>query len=142
MTAMEKITSLIAIMLFIVTSSACSIYKVASQPGPADLKGLGVGSPRTQVIASLGIPKFSDTDPEGRKQDVFEFQSGFNQASKARILPYLAADVFTLGLAELVLWPIEMTVMERAVCTAMASYDPSQKVEVWRVTQKDGFQGC
>jgi hypothetical protein len=139
---MEKLTTLIAIVVLIVTSSACSIYKAASQPGPADLQGLGVGSPRTQVIASLGIPKFSDTDSDGRKQDLFEFPSGFSQASKARILPYLAADFFTLGLAELVLWPIEMTVMEAAVCTATASYDSSQKVEAWRVTQKDGFQGC
>ncbi|HEX3203841.1 MAG TPA: hypothetical protein VHQ67_03745 [Nitrospiraceae bacterium] len=139
---MGKLTTTIAIALLMASHSACSIYKVASQPGPADLSHLGIGSPRTQVIASLGIPKFSDMDPEGRKQDIFEFQSGFNQASKARILPYLAADVFTLGLAELVLWPIEMTVMERAVCTAMATYDPSQKVETWRVTQKDGFQGC
>jgi hypothetical protein len=71
-----------------------------------------------------------------------EFQSGFHQASKARVIPYLAADVFTLGLAELILWPLEMTVMERATCTAVATYDPSQKVETWLVSQKDGVQAC
>ncbi len=94
------------------------------------------------VITKLGPPKFSDADPEGRKQDTFEFTSGLHQASKARIIPYLAADIFTLGLAELILWPIELTVMERATCIAMATYDQSHKVEVWNLSQKDGVQGC
>ena len=83
--------------------SSCSVYKVATQPGPVDYKHLGVGSPRQQVISVLGAPKFSDVDPLGQKQDTYEFQSGFHQASKARIIPYLAADFFTVGLAELVL---------------------------------------
>jgi hypothetical protein len=122
--------------------AACSVYKAGSQPGPADLTGMGIGTPRAQVISHLGAPKFSDVDPQGRKQDVFEFESGMNQAAKARIIPYLAADVFTLGLAELVLWPTELTVMERAKCVATVTYDAAQKVETWNVTQKDGVQGC
>ncbi|MDN5941484.1 MAG: hypothetical protein L0H94_06350 [Nitrospira sp.] len=73
---------------------------------------------------------------------MFEFESGMNQASKARIILYLAADFFTLCLAEVILWPMEMTVMERAKCNAIATYDPQQKVETWNVTQKDGVQQC
>jgi hypothetical protein len=118
----------------------CSVYKAASQPGPADITGIGVGSRRTEVITRLGAPRFSDTDPTGQKQDTFEFQSGFHQASKARVILYVAADVFTLCLAELLLWPLELTVMERASCIAVATYDPSQKVESFAVTQKDGVQ--
>ena len=90
----------------------------------------------------LGAPKFSDTDPQGRKQDTFEFQSGLHQASKARIILYLAADVFTLALAEFILWPMELTVMERATCTVFATYDADHKVESWSVSQKAGVQGC
>lgn len=90
----------------------------------------------------LGAPKFSDTDAQGKKQDTFEFQSGLHQGSKARIVLYLAADVFTLGLAEIILWPMEMTVMERAECTGFATYDQSHKIEIWKVMQKDGVQGC
>ena len=90
----------------------------------------------------LGAPKFSDTDAQGKKQDSFEFQSGLHSGSKARIIFYLAADPFTLCLAEIILWPVEMTVMERAVCNAYATYDASQKVEIWNVKQKDGVQGC
>jgi hypothetical protein len=132
----------IAMVLLILTHSSCSVYKAATQPGPADLTGLGIGSPRAEVITRLGAPKFSDTDPQGRKQDSFEFESGLHQGSKARIILYLAADFFTLALAELILWPMELTVMERAKCIAFVTYDPTQKVEIWKVTQKDGVQGC
>ena len=132
----------IALVLVILAHSSCSVYKASTQPGPANLTGLGIGSSRGEVITRLGAPKFSDTDPQGRKQDTFEFESGFHQASKARVILYLAADVFTLTLAELILWPMELTVMERAKCLAFVTYDQSQKVEIWNVTQKDGVQGC
>ena len=132
----------IAMALVILAYSGCSVYKASTQPGPADLTGLGIGSPRQEVITKLGAPKFSDTDPQGRKQDTFEFESGLHQASKARVILYLAADFFTLTLAEVILWPMELTVMERAKCIAFVTYDPTQKVETWKVTQKDGVQGC
>jgi hypothetical protein len=103
---------------------------------------MGIGTRRVEVITRLGAPKFSDTDPAGKKQDVFEFESGFHQGSKARVILYLAADLFTLCLAEIILWPMEMTVMERAKCIANVTYDESQKVENWVVAQKDGVQGC
>ncbi|MEK6804836.1 MAG: hypothetical protein AABZ34_19580 [Nitrospirota bacterium] len=132
----------LAIIFILLSQSACSVYKAASQPGPADITGIGVGSRRIEVITRLGAPKFSDTDQSGQKQDTFEFQSGFHQASKARVILYIAADVFTLCLAELILWPIELTVMERASCVAVATYDPTQRVEAFALTQKDGVQGC
>ncbi|MEY4704393.1 MAG: hypothetical protein RL042_589 [Nitrospirota bacterium] len=125
-----------------VAQSACSVYKAATQPPPADLQGVGVGTSRQELIQRLGAPKFSDTDAQGRKQDSFEFYSGMHSASKSRIILYVAADVFTLTLAELILWPMELTVMERATCNGFATYDQSQKVEAWKVSQKDGVQDC
>ncbi len=121
----------------------CSVYKVASQPGPADLTGIGVGTPRQIVISQLGAPKMIDSDANGNKQDIFEFQSGMHQATKVRGVLYLAADVFTLTLAELVLWPIEMTILESATCTGIATYDGRLKVESWMVTnKKNSLQNC
>lgn len=136
-----KLLSLI-ILFVLSTQPGCSVYKASTQPGPADLTGLGIGSRRAEVITRLGAPKFSDTNPEGNKQDVFEFHSGMHQASKARVIPYLAADLFTLALAEVILWPLEMTVMESASCIANVTYDPSQKVETWILSKKDGVQSC
>lgn len=129
-------------VLVILAHPACSVYKAATQPPPADLTGIGVGMPRTQVITRLGPPKFSDTDQQGNKHDTFEFDSGLHSASKARVIPYLAADFFTLALAELVLWPMELTVLERAKCIAVVTYDPLHKIETFNVTQKDGLQAC
>lgn len=67
----------IGLLLAFLAQTGCSVYKAASQPGPADLNGIGVGSRRTEVITRLGAPRFSDTDQNGQKQDTFEFQSGF-----------------------------------------------------------------
>jgi hypothetical protein len=132
----------LAIVSFLATQTACSVYKAATQPPPADLQGIGVGTPRQELILKLGAPKFSDTDTQGKKQDTFEFYSGMHGASKARIILYLAGDLFTLCLAEIIFWPMELTVMEKAVCNGFAVYDGNQKVETWKVSQKDGVQDC
>ena len=139
---MKKPIVILTLCSFLFVQSACSISKAANQPPPADLLGLGVGSPRQEVIQRLGTPTFTDTNAEGKKQDSFEFQSGMHGASKARIILYVAGDLITLGLAELIFWPLELTLMKSATCNAFATYDASQKVEVWSVKQKDGVQGC
>jgi len=132
----------VAIILAVVPQPACSVYKAATQPGPADLSALTVGTQRVDVIGKLGAPKLSETGANGNKQDTFEFQSGFHQASKMRVVPYMAADAFTIGLAEILLWPMELTVLERANCVAVVTYDANEKVEESKVTKKDGVQAC
>lgn len=139
---MKTAMIMLTLVAFISTQTACSVYKAATQPPPADLQGIGVGTPRQELILRLGAPKFSDTDPQGHKQDTFEFFSGLHGASKARIILYLAGDVFTLCLAEIIFWPLELTVMEKAVCNGFAVYNTDQKVETWKVAQKDGVQDC
>ena len=139
---MKKLSVLLMLGSLLFFQNACSIYKASTQPPPADLQGLGIGSSRMEVIQRLGPPKFTDTDSLGRKQDTYEFYSGMHQASKARILLYLAGDFFTLGLAELIFWPMELTVMEKATCNALAQYDSEKKVETWKLSQKEGVQGC
>ncbi len=135
---MKKILIGLLIML-----SGCSVYKAATQPGPADLTGIGVGTPRQEIISRLGAPKMIDTAPNGNKEDIFEFQSGMHQGTKARVVLYLAADVFTLTLAELLLWPAEMTFMDSATCTGIAIYDNKSKVESWMVSnKKNSAQDC
>ena len=125
------------------TQSACSVYQALSQPPPADLAGIGPGTPRYELIFKFGPPQNSDFDSQGRKQEYFEFQSGLHQAFKLRVILYLAADIFTIALAELILWPMERTVLERATCIGLATYDQDQKIETWKVgTRSGGVQGC
>ena len=136
---MKKLILVAALIL-----PACSVYKAASQAGPADLTGIGIGSPRQELISKLGTQKLVDTTENGSKQDVFEFPSGMHQAAKFRIIPYLAADVFTLGLAEAILWPLEISVMDSATCTGIATYDTKSKVSAWNLSSKkdSSMQGC
>ena len=123
--------------------NGCSAYKVITQPGPADLTGIGVGTPRQEIIGRLGAPKMVDTSATGNKQDIFEFQSGMAQASKVRAVLYVAADVFTFSLAEIILWPMEMTFLDSATCTGIATYDNKYKVESWLVSnKKNSAQDC
>jgi hypothetical protein len=133
-----------AVAMILLTNSACSVYKAVTQPGPADLSVLSIGTAREEVISRLGTPKLSETDPVGKQLDVFKFESGFHQGSKARIIPYLAADAFTFGLAEPILWAAELTVLERATCIAKVTYDESGKVDKWVLYEKAGLQiqGC
>ena len=139
---MKNVVLTLTLCSLMLTQSACSVYKVLTQPPPADLAGIGPGTARQEIIMKLGAPKFTDSDSQGKKQDTFEFQSGMHGATKLRAILYLAADVFTLTLAELILWPMELTLMERATCTGLATYDQDQKVETWKVGQTSGVQGC
>jgi len=126
----------IVLALVMLSLSGCSVYKVMSQEGPADLNGLGVGSSRQELIQRLGYPKITDVAANGDKQDIFEFRSGVNQAAKLRFLPYLAADVFTIGLAEIVLYPLEASLFDSATCIGIATYDSTMKVNTWGLSLK------
>ena len=131
---MFKKLSVTAIFLSMLTG--CSVYKVATQAPPADLAGIGIGTARQEIISRIGTPKLVDIAANGNKQDIFEFQSGFHGASKLRILPYIAADLFTATLAEIILFPMELTFMDSATCTAIATYDENLKVNAWSVSRK------
>lgn len=63
-----------------------------------------------------------------QKTDSFDFLDGYNSASKSRILLYLAGDVFTASLAELVFWPLEENIFDGQKCRGTVSYDNNDKV--------------
>jgi hypothetical protein len=69
---------------------------------------------------------------------MYEYVNGSVGASKLRILPYLAGDVFTLGLAELIFWPAELAWGQGSEERAVASYDRDDRVRQIRITKRDG----
>jgi hypothetical protein len=142
---MNRFITIALLVLLVFEQAACSVYWALKQPPAMNLEGVGVGTSRQELLARMGPPQFSETDAQGRKQEMFEFQSGMHQATKLRALLYAGADLFTLGLAELILWPLELTVMKDATCNAIATYDASQIVDSWRVQKSGksgGAQGC
>ena len=89
--------------------SGCSVYMEATRPTPVDLSKLGPGQSRDTVVAQLGIPKGTTSEADGASCDSYElYTHGYGAGGKIPVA-FLegAADVFTLGLAEVVATPVE-----------------------------------
>ena len=85
----------------------CSVYMAANQPDKKDMGVLKAGTPRSMVLAELGAP-VETTTRSGAKVDLFTFTQGYSGLEKGgRAVLHGAADVFTLGLWEVVGTPIE-----------------------------------
>ena len=133
---MNKLITHIFLFLLCFSLAGCAAYEAAHQSGPVDLTGIGVGTPREVIISRLGVPKIIEMDVKGHKQDTFEFSSGMHQASKVRVFLYLVADVFTLTLAEILLLPLETTLLKSTTYVGIATYDSNFKIQSWIVTDK------
>jgi hypothetical protein len=114
----------------------CSIYQATHAPTPVEYKQVKVGLTRTETISHLGYPKMTD-QKDTLKIDSFEFLDGYNSASKARIILYLAGDIFTIGLAELIFWPIEANVFDGKQCRGTVTYDINDKVLGYELYDND-----
>jgi len=90
-----------------VVLGGCSIVMAIRQPERKDLSALAPGSPRALVIAKLGGPEYTELI-EGRRIDYFNFIQGYSQRVKySRAAFHTVADVFSLGLWEIVGTPTE-----------------------------------
>jgi len=97
----------LALLAAALAMSGCAAVKATQQPDKKDLGVLGVGTPRSRVIAELGAPLWSE-ERDGATVDVFAFKQGYSKAVKAsRALVHGAADVATGGLWEVVGIPAE-----------------------------------
>jgi hypothetical protein len=95
----------LALVLF--TNTGCSVYMAAKQPDAKDLSVLKPGIHRSRIIAELGAPIWSG-EKDGDKADVFVFKQGYSGAARtARAVFHGTADVFSLGLWEVISTPTE-----------------------------------
>jgi hypothetical protein len=75
-----KRTTLMVLLLAGVFAQGCSIYKASTAPPPVEVERVRVGTDRTELISVLGTPKLTEVT-DGQRTDMFEFTSGFDQAS-------------------------------------------------------------
>ena len=88
-------------------NSGCSVFMAAKQPDAKNIDLLKVGTPRSMLLAEFGPPTVSETRA-GKKHEIFKFVQGYSAGAKAgRAVFHGAADVFTLGLWEVVGTPTE-----------------------------------
>jgi hypothetical protein len=126
---MKKLIVYALLALFCMTSSGCSVVMAARQPDKKNMKCLDIGAPRDNVLAELGKPIATEADAQKNKVDIFQFKQGFNTSTKtARALVHGVADVFTLGLWEVVGTPAEAFFGAKNMAIKVV-YDENDKVK-------------
>jgi hypothetical protein len=106
---MRSIVLFCAALLLASSMVACSVYMEATRPTPTDLNYFQVGMTRDQVMAKLGAPDTTQAEPDQTSCDFYKlYTRGYGAGGKIPIaVAEAAADVFTIGLAEIALTPTE-----------------------------------
>ena len=125
---LAHVAAVVFLIWNLIALSGCSVFMAARQPDYKDLKVLDRGAPRSRVIAELGAPILTE-ERDGRKVDIFSFKQGYGKGNKvARTLFHAAADVWTLGLWEVVGTPVE-TIASGKKMKIEVTYDENDRVE-------------
>jgi len=97
------------VIAFAAWASACSPVLEMTRPSPTDLSQFQTGAARDSVIEQLGPPLATNAQADGTSCDTYQlYTKGYGVAGKVPVaLVETAADVFTVGLAEVVLTPAE-----------------------------------
>ena len=131
-----KLGSALVLALVLIQTTGCSIYMAATQPEKKDLSVLNQGTPRTHVIAECGLPLHTE-EVAGRKTDIYVFTQGYSTGAKAsRAFFHTAADIFTLGLWEIVGTPFE-AVVDGTEVKIKILYDDQEQIEQIEVIEGD-----
>ena len=102
-----KLIKFSAMLALVFVLSGCSVYMAAHQPTEKNEALFKVGTSRDALIAEFGVPVTSGVK-NGKKYEIYRFTQGYSQGNKAaRALVEGTADVFTLGLTEVITTPVE-----------------------------------
>src|SRR5262245_34956431 len=116
----------------------CATYTAVTIPGDVPDDRVQVGMHRAEVEGLVGGTKTSEfTDVTGTTVQ-YAYIDGVHQASKARVIIYLAGDFFTLFLSELVFWPIEAYAKNQMKRLGTAYYDTTNRILDWVVSRPGG----
>ena len=109
--------------------NGCSVYMASNQPTAKNLDLLKEGTPRTLLIAEYGVPLETKTISGTGKCEVFKFTQGYSSGAKAsRAVLHGIADVFTLGLWEVIGTPAE-SVFSGNFLAYEVCYDDSERAK-------------
>lgn len=117
----------------------CASVAAMNMPGPTNDEAVKVGMHRSEVEGYLGVGPASEYDDEDKVVTRYEYSDGPSGASKVRVLVYVAADIFTVFLSELIFWPIESYATEQVERVATAHFAKNTLV-AWNIARGDGEQ--
>jgi hypothetical protein len=132
-----RLPLILSLLLACIMLQGCSISRVFSGPDPISFEKVKTGESRNTIISALGIPKSTETKPDCRV-DVYEFVDGFSGASKTRCILYIAGDFFTIGIAEIIFWPIELAIGQGTAGRAVVTYGMDDIAQNILLTKTDG----
>ena len=116
------------VALFLTMLNACSVYMAAHQPTQKNEALFKVGTSRDALIAEFGVPVTSGVK-DGKKYEIYRFTQGYSQGNKAaRAVVEGTADVFTLGLTEVITTPIE-SINDGSLRVYEVTYDSNDCVD-------------
>ena len=119
----------IAALLISLLLSGCSVVMEATRPDPVDLSQFPVGEERNRIIEQLGAPVVASMKEGPNSCDIYKlYTRGPGVATKAAIaVGEATADVFTLGLSEVVFTPAE-GVTRNSLHSVTFCYGPNDKL--------------
>ncbi len=132
---MKRIYFLVA--MFALLFQSCSIGRVLNGPPALDMGKVKVGASRSDIISVLGVPKSTEKEADSRI-DMFEFVDGYSAGSKFRAIPYILFDVATLGITELIFWPIECSIGPGIEGRAVVTYGLDDITKEISLAKQDG----
>lgn len=105
---MKRHIQFVTAAAMLLTVAACSPVMEATRPTPVDMSQFAVGESRTQVVGVVGAPTAQVKDGD-RACDVYKlYTRGPGAVGKGAIAAGEAvADIFTLGLTEVIFTPVE-----------------------------------
>lgn len=119
---------------------ACSPVMEANRPDPVDMSQFVVGEKRLTVLAAIGAPTATTKDGDN-SCDIYKlYTEGHSAAGKGAIaVGEAVADVFTLGLTEVIFTPAEGATQD-SKHTVIFCYSPDDKLV--SVNQSEGTAGA
>lgn len=118
--------------------SGCATYTAVKIPGPVRDETIALGVHRKDVEVVLQSAPVNEYHDGGGTTARYQYKDGPHEASKGRVVLYIAGDVFTLFLSELVFWPIEAYASKQTQRIATAHYDESNMLVGWSIDRPGG----
>jgi hypothetical protein len=116
----------------------CATYTAVKIPGPKSDEKIALGMHRTDVEVLLECGPANEYSDGSNTTARYEYKDGPHEASKGRVVLYLAGDFFTAFLSELIFWPIEAYASKQTERVATAHYDDSNLLVGFSVDRPGG----
>lgn len=125
-------------MVTLMFGQGCGAYMAFTQPDPVAYEQLNPGqAQRDRVMSVLGTPVESISTEDGGRVDTYRFYEGTSSGYPAlRAMLHMMADLFTLGLWEIVATPTEFAIRGDRI-TVQAVFDSKDVLRKFTVIKRE-----